>query len=63
MRKRNFTRNVGVLLTEEVYQLLISITDKREITLSEFIRTLIDEEFSKIGKEGEVDESADQSRL
>ena len=59
MRKRNFTRNVGVLLTEEVYQLLISITDKREITLSEFIRALIDEEFSKIGKEGEVDESAD----
>lgn len=59
MRKRNFTRNVGVLLTEEVYQLLVSITDKREITLSEFIRTLIDEEFSKIGKEGEVDESAD----
>ena len=59
MRKRNFTRNVGVLLTEEVYQLLISVTDKREITLSEFIRTLIDEEFSKIGKEGEVNESAD----
>ena len=59
MRKRNFTRNVGVLLTEEVYQLLISITDKREITLSEFIRTLIDQEFSKIGKEGEVNESAD----
>ena len=59
MRKRNFTRNVGVLLTEEVYQLLISITDKREITLSEFIRALIDEEFSKIGREGEVNESAD----
>jgi len=53
MRKRNFTRNVGVLLTEEIYQLLVSITDKREITLSEFIRTLIDEEFSKIGKEGQ----------
>ena len=63
MRKRNFTRNVGVLLTEEVYQLLISITDKREITLSEFIRTLIDEEFSKIGKEGEVNEPEYQSRL
>ena len=56
MRKRNFTRNLGVLVTEEVYQLLISITDKREITLSEFIRALIDEEFSKIGREGKVDE-------
>jgi macrodomain Ter protein organizer (MatP/YcbG family) len=59
MRKKQFTRNVGLLLTEELYQLLISITDKREITLSEFIRALIEEEFSKIGKEGEVDESAD----
>ena len=56
MRKKQFTRNVGVLLTEEVYRVLVSITDKREITLSEFIRTLIDEEFSKIGKEGEVNE-------
>jgi macrodomain Ter protein organizer (MatP/YcbG family) len=63
MRKKQFTRNVGVLLREEAYQELVGITDKREITLSEFIRTLIDEEFSKIGKEGEVNEPEYQSRL
>jgi len=47
MRKRLYTCNVGVLLTEEIYQLLINITDKLEITISEYIRDLIEKNLIK----------------
>ena len=47
MRKRLYTRNVGVLLTEEIYQLLINITDKLEITISTYIRDLIEKNLTK----------------
>jgi hypothetical protein len=43
MRKRNYTRYVGVMLSEVTYQKLISFTDKKEIPQSEFIRELIEE--------------------
>ena len=43
MRKRNYTRYVGVMLSEVTYQKLISFTDKKEIPHSEFIRELIEE--------------------
>jgi hypothetical protein len=42
MRKRSYTRNVGVLLTEDIYQLLINITDKLEVTVSGYIRDLVE---------------------
>ncbi len=41
MRKRLYTRNVGVLLTEDSYLQLINITDKLEVTVSSFIRDLV----------------------
>ena len=44
MRKRNFTRNVGLLLSEDLYQRVVSITDKMEITISEFIRNAVEKE-------------------
>jgi len=47
MRKRLYTRNVGVLLTEDFYQLLINITDKLEVTISEYIRDLIEKNLIK----------------
>jgi len=43
MRKRNYTRYVGVMLSEVTYQKLISFTDKKEIPHSEFVRELIEE--------------------
>ena len=43
MRKKKYTRNVGVLLSEETYQTLISITDQLEISISELIRKMIEE--------------------
>lgn len=51
MRKRSFTRNVGVLLTEDLYQLVVSITDRKEITISEFIRKAVEEECKKLQRE------------
>jgi hypothetical protein len=51
MRKKLFVRNVGVLLTEELYKRIVRITDKQEITLSEFIRTAIEKECQNAEKE------------
>jgi hypothetical protein len=47
MRRRLYTRNVGVLLSEESYQLLINITDKLEVTVSEYIRDLVEKNLLK----------------
>ena len=41
MRKRLYTRNIGVLLTDDSYQKLVDITDELEITISEYIRDLV----------------------
>ena len=51
MRKRLYTRNVGVLLTEDIYQQLINITDKLENTLSEYLRCLVEKELKENQKE------------
>ena len=47
MRKRKLTRQIGVMLSEETYQILISITDQLEITVSEFARKMIEERVNK----------------
>jgi hypothetical protein len=51
MRKRLYTRNVGVLLTEDSYKQLIDITDELEVTVSEFIRGLVEKEINKKEKD------------
>ena len=43
MRKKKYTRNVGAFLSEETYQLLFSVTNKLEISISELIRKMIEE--------------------
>jgi predicted DNA-binding protein len=43
MRKKVCTRNVGVLLSEEIYQKIIAITDQQEVPISTFIRNLVEE--------------------
>jgi hypothetical protein len=42
MRKKHYTRNVGVLLNEDIYKQLIDITDKLEVTISGYIRDLVE---------------------
>ena len=53
MRKKHQYRNVSVLLTEETYDLLVEETDKRELTISGFLRKMIENKLDKIKIEGE----------
>ena len=53
MRKKNYTKNVGVLLSDKTYALLIEATDKAEVTFSNFIRELIEDRLKKIKGKGE----------
>ncbi len=53
MRKKHFTKNVGVLLSDETYALLIEATDKAEVTFSNFIRELIEDKLKQIKEKGE----------
>ena len=43
MRKKTYTKNVAVLLSDEQYDRLLWITDQFEMPLSEFIRMAVDE--------------------
>jgi hypothetical protein len=47
MRKKTFTRQVGVLFSEHTYEKLIRITDKLEISVSEFIRSIVEEKINR----------------
>ena len=42
MRKKHYTKHIGVLLDEEFYQKLIRITDKAELPVSEFVRQILE---------------------
>ena len=44
MRKKIYTRMVGIMFSEESYEKLVSITDQLEITVSEFIRDLVEKQ-------------------
>ena len=47
MRKKVYTKQVGVLFSEDTYQELIRITDEIEISVSEFIRKIVEKEVKK----------------
>jgi xanthosine utilization system XapX-like protein len=42
MRKRLFTRQLGIPVEEQVYQTIVSLCDKQEITMSEWVRSAIE---------------------
>ncbi len=41
MRKKHFTKQVGLILSEETYNQLIEQTNREEVTISEWIREAI----------------------
>ena len=47
MRKKKLVRNVGVMLSEEVYQRLVQVTNDKEIPMSEYIRSLVEDEIKE----------------
>ena len=52
MRKKKYLHNVGVMLDEETYQQLVLVTDEKEVTVSEFIRGLVQENLAENLKGG-----------
>ena len=52
MRKKKYSRNVGVMLDEENYQQLVLVTDEKEVTVSEFIRELVQEKLAESAERG-----------
>jgi len=48
MKKKIFTRSIGVMFTEEMYLKIKEITDQEDIGVSDFIRQAVE---LKLGKE------------
>ncbi len=48
MRKRILTKQVAVMLSEELYHQVIEATDQAEISVSEFVREAIQEKIDQI---------------
>ena len=53
MRKKKYYKNISVLLTDETYDLLVKITDKKEVPISGFLRKMVEGNLDKIKIEGE----------
>ena len=51
MRKRVLTKQVAVMISEELHQQIVEITDRDEISISEFIREIIEEKIDQIKRE------------
>ena len=47
MKKKIFTRSVGVMFTEEMYLKIKEITDRKDIGVSDFIRQAVQQKLEK----------------
>ena len=61
MRKKSFTRQVGVLFSPVTYEELIRITDEIEISVSEFIRQTVENKI-KQSKEEKINSKGGELR-
>lgn len=48
MRKKTYIRPLGVLLSELIYQEVCEVTNREEISVSEFIRNAIESRLAEI---------------
>ena len=51
MRKVNYTRHIGFIISEKTYRKLVNITDKKEMPFSQFIRDVLEEKLDQAEKE------------
>ena len=61
MKRKIYTKFIAVLVTEETYQLVKMVTDKLEISMTKFIRDILERELKSMqgnGNELEVKENA-----
>ena len=47
MKKKLFTRSVGVMFTEDMYLKMKEIPDSRDIGVSDFIRNAVEQKLEK----------------
>ena len=47
MRKKNYTKHIGVLFTDEIYNKIVEITDAEEMPLSQYIREIVEEKINQ----------------
>jgi hypothetical protein len=52
MKKRRFTRFIGILVPEEVYREVKQISDENDITVTTYLRTLIGRDLDSRNKKG-----------
>ena len=60
MRKKHFTRQVGLIISEESYKQLIEQTNREEVTISEWIREAILSRLCMLNSAGPVSIHNDQ---
>jgi predicted CopG family antitoxin len=51
MRKINYTRHIGFIISEKTYRKLVKITDEKEIPFSQFIRDVLEEKLDQAEEE------------
>ena len=47
MRKVNYTKHIGFVVSEKIYRKLVQISDEKEIPLSQFIRDVLEESINQ----------------
>jgi hypothetical protein len=57
MRKKRYTNHVGVLFDDDTYNKLVEITDNAEVSLSEYVRAVVEAELKNEEKENLKDEN------
>ena len=51
MRKKRYTNHVGVLFDDDTYSKLVQITDNAEVSLSEYVRAVVEAKLKNEEKE------------
>lgn len=49
MRKKRFSKLIGAMIDETTYQRLVQITDEQQITISKYVRKMLEEKFNETG--------------
>jgi len=51
MRKVNYTRHIGLVISEKTYRKLVKITNEKEIPLSQFVRDVLEDSLNRANEE------------
>ena len=49
MRKKRFNRLIGAMIDEQTYQLLVRKTDEQQVTISKYVRKIIEQNLNQTG--------------